>query len=104
MHTTPQIVCIYMHNYSASGTPTHPLKHGDTSNRLGSACPSVSHCLLHRSYRPQVYNIYTSNLSYNIILKAIESTRHGKMKMNQFLIEHLGIQKVVVVILIFQLT
>ncbi len=25
-------------------------------------------------------------------LKAIESSRHGKMKMNKFLIEHLGIQ------------
>ncbi len=26
MHTTSQIVCIYMHKYSASGTPTYPLK------------------------------------------------------------------------------
>ena len=31
-------------------------------------------------------------------LKAIESSRHAKMKMNQFLIERLGIQRVVVVI------
>ena len=32
------------------------------------------------------------------LLKAIESSRHGKMKMNEILIEHLCIQRVVVVI------
>ncbi len=32
-------------------------------------------------------------------LKATESSRHGKMKRNGFLIEHFGIQRVVVVIL-----
>ncbi len=32
------------------------------------------------------------------ILKAAASTRHGKMKMNELLTEHLGIQSVVVVI------
>ena len=31
-----------------------------------------------------------------ILLKAIESNRHGKMKMIQFLIKHLGIHRVVV--------
>ena len=34
----------------------------------------------------------------SVYLKAIESNRHGKMKRNQFLIEHLGIQRLVVVI------
>ncbi len=32
-------------------------------------------------------------LTYDSNLKAIESNRHWKMKKNQFLIEHLGIQR-----------
>ncbi len=47
------------------------------------------------------YVIQSVHKAPGATLKAIASSRHGKMKMNEFLIEHLGIQRVVVVILVF---
>ena len=38
------------------------------------------------------------SLCLESILKAIACTGHGKMKMNRFIIEHLGLLRVVVVI------